>query len=90
MPGYAPAVNMRAQMASKADRTVCGVKAHDGVLPKGQVPYQSNRGCNQPAIGWARRLRSNLPLSGQRLCPTSREERRALEAVGYRQQVSEG
>jgi hypothetical protein len=33
MPGYAPAVNMRAQMASKADRTVCEVKAHDGVLP---------------------------------------------------------
>lgn len=90
MPGYAPAVNVRAQMASTADNAVCEVMAHGGVLPKGQVPYQSNRGCNQPAIGWARRLRSNLPILGQRLGPTSREERRALEAVGYRQQVSEG
>ena len=90
MPGYAPAVNMRAQMASKADRAVCEVEAHDGVLPEWQVPYQLNRGCNQPAIGLARRLRSNLPLSGQRLRPTLREQRRALEAVGYRQQVSEG
>ena len=90
MPGYAPAVNVRAQMASKADSAVCEVMAHGGVLPEWQVPHQLNRGCNQPAIGWARRLRSNLPLLGQRLCPTLREQRRALEAAGYRRHVSEG
>jgi hypothetical protein len=90
MPGYAPAVNVRAQMASTADNAVCELMAHGGVLPEWQVPYQSNRGCNQPAIGWARRLRSNLPLSGQRLRPTLREQRRALEAAGYRRHVSEG